>query len=116
LKSGRSPRLAVVSEGPNDFPVQREIVTELLPAAELVHWHPERPAAGREPSVAGETAIGPGWRGVKAWCEENRDDLEILLRAVIGDELDGLILHVDAAIADKLGIEAETWPRCCRES
>jgi len=49
--------------------------------------------------------LGAGWRGVRKWCETyGGQNLELFLRG-IEPKLDSLIVHVDASIADKVGID-----------
>jgi hypothetical protein len=113
VSPSRVRRLALVSEGPSDYVVLREIVQKVIPDAEVIPLHPELPLAAypEYTEAVGGVRRGAGWRGVKAWCEEYQgEDLELLLRGVVGREYDALIVHVDASMADKLGIDAACPP------
>jgi hypothetical protein len=100
-------RLAIVSEGPSDYLVLRSVIERILPRAEVVPIHPEVPVAAYPEYEAafGGASRGSGWLGVKAWCTDySGEDLELFLDAVVGQEYDGLIVHVDASMARNLGI------------
>jgi hypothetical protein len=85
--------------------VIRSIVTQLLPDAELRHLHPPIPATAFAEPTAADSSLGAGWKGVRLWCKRYAGKkLAVLLRGIVGDEYDGLIVHVDASIADKLDI------------
>jgi hypothetical protein len=103
-------RFLVVSEGPTDFQVLNSFAQEILPGVELRQLHPPIPAI-RETEIE-NVPLGPGWRGVKLWCQRfSRDKLEILLRgAIVGDDYDGFIVHVDASIADKIEAQEDCPP------
>lgn len=105
-------RLAVVTEGTSDFLVIRAIVETLLPDAEVTPIHPEVPLAAYPEYAAarGQGHLGAGWRGVRAWCQEYGDDLELLLQADMLRRYDALIIHVDAAMADKVDRERPCPP------
>lgn len=49
--------------------------------------------------------------GVKAWCAEySGEDLELFLQADLGQEYDGLIVHLDASMAWNLEIDEPCPP------
>jgi hypothetical protein len=104
-------RFLVVSEGPTDFQVLSSFARKILPGVELRQLHPPTLAI-RDAAITEDTPLGPGWRGVKLWCQRfSRDKLEILLRgAIVGDDYDGFIVHVDASIADKIDAQEECPP------
>ena len=61
-------RFAVVTEGPGDFLVLSAAIKALLPGADVVPIHPEVPvAAWPEYARVKSSALGTGWRGVRAW-------------------------------------------------
>ena len=105
-------RLAVVTEGTSDFFVIRAMVEALLPDAEITPIHPEVPLAAYPEYAAarGQAQLGAGWRGVRAWCREYGADLELLLQADTLRPYDALIIHVDAAMADKVDRERPCPP------
>jgi hypothetical protein len=108
----RPTRIAVVTEGPGDFLVVRAIINSLAPEADVVPVHPDVPVAAY-PEYAASAASGvpgAGWRGVKAWCEEYGDTLDLFMGSVVGDEYTALIIHVDTAMADKVGAERPRPP------
>ena len=112
MSSRRPARLAIVTEGTSDFLVLRAVIRKAIPDAEVVPVHPEVPL-GAYPEyhrAVGTAGRGTGWRGVKAWCEDYRETLQFFMRAVVGDEYDALVIHVDASMADKVGAERQCPP------
>lgn len=105
-------RFAVVTEGTSDFLVLRAVLQTLIPGSEVEPLHPEVPV-GAYPeyaAVKGQARLGAGWRGVLAWCREYGEDLELLMRADRGRPYDALVIHVDAAMADKVDCECPCPP------
>lgn len=106
-------RLAVVSEGPSDFLILRSVIEASLPGTEVVPLHPEVPLAAypEYAQAVGGSSRGTGWRGVEAWCRDfSGKDLELFMRAVVGQEYDGIVVHLDASMAQHLGIEQPCPP------
>jgi hypothetical protein len=85
-------RLGIVAEGISDFLVVEAIARLIDANIESERLWPDIAQGGRP----------YGWRGVKAWCEEQGGRLEILMRGVEGRELDVLVVHVDCSMADKV--------------
>ncbi|GBC63675.1 hypothetical protein DENIS_4673 [Desulfonema ishimotonii] len=48
-----------------------------------------------------------GWKGVRSWCRQIAEEssLEEILSGETGDPIDLLVIHVDADIADKRGLQ-----------
>ncbi len=86
-------RVGIIAEGSTDFLVLEEIMKTVTPDIEFVRIHPA-PVPSR---------LGNGWRGVKAWCQENGPDLEVYLAGVRSQPLNLLVIHADCSMADKLG-------------
>lgn len=106
-------RLAIVSEGPSDYLVLRSVIEKILPGSEVLPIHPDLPVAvyPEYGAAVGGAHRGSGWLGVKAWCADySGEDLELFLRAVVGQEYDGLIVHVDASMAGNLDINEPCPP------
>jgi hypothetical protein len=106
--NGRRPlRFAVVTEGPSDLLVLRAVIEKLAPDAAVVPVHPEVPlnAYPEYRAARGGADRGTGWKGVRAWCQEFGPTLELFMAAVVGEEYDALVVHVDASMADKVGAE-----------
>ena len=89
-------RFGVVAEGVSDFLILQAVVGIVDPDIELQRLQPDTTLVSGFPN---------GWKGVRAWCQENGGKLKALLRGVKGQELDGLIVHADCSMADK--VEAE---------
>lgn len=94
-------RVGIVAEGATDFLVLEAIMKTVTPELEFVHIHPAPAPVSR---------FGNGWRGVKAWCEENGPELETYRRGITSEALDLLVIHVDCSMADKLGVERPCPP------
>lgn len=105
-------RVAVVTEGTTDFLVIQAIVEDLIPGAEVSPIHPEVPllAYPEYAAAAGGARLGTGWRGVRAWCQEYGDALELVLAVDQAAPFDVLIVHVDASMADKVNVERPCPP------
>ncbi|MEM7532190.1 MAG: hypothetical protein AAF639_08440 [Chloroflexota bacterium] len=69
------------------------IIQKQFPTAKVSHLHP--------PKSLGKT--GPGWRGVKRWCQSNGYRLEQLIAAT---SYDWLIIQVDADIARQSDLQS----------
>lgn len=105
-------RFAVVTEGTSDFLVIRAMVETLVPNAEVTPIHPEVPIAAYPEYAAavGGGYLGTGWRGVRAWCQEYGQELDLILSADTLRPYQALIIHVDAGMADKVGAEQPCPP------
>jgi hypothetical protein len=92
--------------------VIKAVVEALLDDVEVTPIHPEVPLAAypEYEAAVGQGYLGTGWRGVRAWCQEYGQELELLLTADIVRPYDALIIHVDAAMADKVDREQPCPP------
>src|SRR5258706_279899 len=109
----RALRFAIVTEGPSDYLVLRSVINKILPEAEVVPVQPEVPIAPYPEyrAALGGSSRGAGWLGVRAWCMDYAgSDLELFMKAVVGQEFDGLIVHADASMAGNVGIENSCPP------
>lgn len=86
-------RVGIVAEGPSDWYVLEAVMRTMSADLEFEHLQPDI------------TLTNPrnGWRGVKAWCEENGPRLELLMTGVVGRPLHLLVIHADCSMADKVG-------------
>jgi hypothetical protein len=94
-------RVGIIAEGPTDFLVLEEIMKTVTPDIEFLHIHPAPAVSSR---------LGNGWRGVKAWCQENGPELETYLAGVQSRPLNLLVIHTDCSMADKLGADRPCPP------
>jgi len=85
-------RVAIVSEGPADREILQAILDHYLDDYEP---RPIQPPLGLTGGHAGP--LGGGWRGVKAWCEQESDAHHDF--AVALGNADILIIQVDADVA-----------------
>jgi hypothetical protein len=85
-------RVGIIAEGETDFLVLEEIMKTITAELEFVHIHPA-------PAV--DSGFGRGWRGVKAWCEENGPEIETYLSGVPSRALNLIVTHADCSMADK---------------
>lgn len=94
-------RLAgLVCEGQTDVPILEGIISQLWPEVDEVRvLQPEIDSVGM-------TRRGgrSGWSEVKAWCEQNADQLEDVIDPPVGEPLDVLLIVVDVDIAIAAGI------------
>jgi hypothetical protein len=86
-------RVGIVAEGTTDFLVIEAVVRAIEPDVEFVRIWPDTTMVGLRPY---------GWRGVKAWCQENAGRIEVFLRGIKGKEIDVLVIHSDCSMADKV--------------
>jgi len=94
-------RVGIVAEGSTDFLVLEEIMKTVTPDIGFVRIHP---------APASSSRLGNGWRGVKAWCQENGPELEAYLVGVRSQPLSLLVIHADCSMADKLGADRPCPP------
>ncbi len=99
------PRIGIIAEGRSDWDMIEGITNSLFPDLDFVEICPDYDNPERKPNKPF------GWRGVKAWCEENGQLLDILMKGVKGKELDILIIHIDASMADKVINPLPACPR-----
>ena len=73
-------RVGIVAEGPSDWLVLEEVMKTVHP--------PKSNSCSLQPGLRRSfPALGNGWRGVKAWCEENGPRLESIMTGVPGRPL-----------------------------
>lgn len=84
--------IGIVSEGPTDFMVLKEVVDHITGEENV--YHRLQP----EPNAMGQ--YGNGWKGVWKWCEDNAEILEDIFSSVI-PKLDLLIIQMDADVSRK---------------
>jgi hypothetical protein len=93
------PAIKIVCEGDTDEPIITELLTRLVGTDFVPDWiWPERPVGA--PRRRG----GPrqGWKGVRRWCERQRERFGSLSRALEEQPLHGslaVVIHVDADVA-----------------
>lgn len=87
-------RVGVVAEGPSDFYAIEAVVQHVDASVELELIQPETTLQSGYPN---------GWRGVRAWCQENGFRLETIMGGVRGRELDALVVQVDCSMAHNVG-------------
>lgn len=85
-------RVGIIAEGETDFLILEEIMKTIATELEFVHIHPA-------PAV--DSKFGRGWRGVKAWCEENGPEIEAYLSGIPSRALNLIVIHADCSMADK---------------
>lgn len=87
-------RIGLVAEGPGDFAFLEAVVSEVFSNSEVRQIHPDATLV---------SAFGNGWKGVRAWCQENGSRLEMIMDGIEGDELDVLVVHADCSMAHNVG-------------
>jgi hypothetical protein len=88
-------RVGIVAEGKADWFVLEEIMRALFQEIEFERLRPDMTLVSRSSF---------GWRGVKAWCNENRARLETLLSGVKDRPIHLLVIHVDCSMAHNEGV------------
>jgi hypothetical protein len=83
-------RVGIVAEGKSDWLVLEAVMKSVHPDMEFERLRPDMTLASRSPH---------GWRGVRAWCQENGSRLEVLMRGVLGRPLHLLVVHADCSMA-----------------
>ena len=83
-------RVGLVAEGPSEGLVLEALVAEYYPDSEVRLIQPDQTLARH---------LGGGWKGVRAWCRENSERLELIMQGIEGDELDMLVIHADCSMA-----------------
>lgn|SRR6185295_16588119 len=83
-------RVGIVAEGPSDWFALEELIKAVRPDVEFQHLRPDMTLVSRSPH---------GWRGVKAWCQQEGQRLETLLTGVSGLPIHVLVIHVDCSMA-----------------
>jgi hypothetical protein len=100
MNSSNKLRVGLVSEGPSDWLVLEAVMRSLNADIEFERLRPDVTLTNQQ----------PGWRGVRAWCQENGRRLEVLMKGVIGRPLHLLVVHVDCSMADKVDAERPCPP------
>jgi len=80
--------IGLVCEGPTDFPILEAALQTILHGRNLrfFHLHPELDELSQKCAPA-------GWDRARAWCEQNRDRLEMFLE--LEPRIEILVLQVD---------------------
>ena len=95
--------IALVCEGPGDAEIIKAIVDKLTGYENIYRQlQPERTLADSQGKYGG------GWKGVWKWCEDNRNDLDLLM-AGISAGYDCLIIQMDGDVSRK---EKEVHCKC----
>jgi hypothetical protein len=79
-------RVGIVAEGKSEFFVLEEIMRAVHSDIDFVEIQPEFSAV----------RLPFGWKGVRAWCQENGRRLEVIMR---GRGIDLLVIHTDCSMA-----------------
>lgn len=87
-------RVGIVAEGRSDWLALEELMRAVYPDLEFVRLRPDFTLASRSPH---------GWKGVRAWCQQEGSRLESLLSGVAGFEIHLLVVHVDCSMAHNVG-------------
>ena len=84
-------RIGIVAEGKSDWLALEELMKTIHPDVDFVRLRPDmNPLASRS---------SYGWKGVRAWCQQEGGRLETLLAGVIGSPIHLLVIHVDCSMA-----------------
>lgn len=94
-------RVGIVAEGKSDWLALEEFLRAVHPDVEFERIRPDFTPVSRSPF---------GWRGVKAWCRENGQRLEILMTGVLGRPLHLILIHVDCSMAHNEGADRPCPP------
>jgi len=86
-------RVGIVAEGTSDWLALEELMKAVHPDVEFVHLRPDMTLVSRSPH---------GWKGVKAWCQQEGVRLEALLTGVAGFPIHLLVIHVDCSMAHNI--------------
>ena len=95
-------RVGIVAEGPSDWLVLEEVWLVLEEVMRAVYAEIEFVRLQPDYTM---TSLGQGWRGVRAWCQENGPRLDLIMTGIPGRILHLLIIHADCSMADKAGVE-----------
>lgn len=88
-------RVGIVAEGPSDCLALEEIMRAVHPQIDFLRLRPDMTLVSGSPH---------GWRGVKAWCQQEGGRLETLLTGVPGLPIHLLVIHVDCSMAHNAGV------------
>jgi hypothetical protein len=83
-------RVGIVAEGKSEFFVLEEIMRAVHSDIDFVEIQPEFSAV----------RLPHGWKGVRAWCQENGGRLRTILQ---GRQIDLLVIHTDCSMAHNAG-------------
>jgi hypothetical protein len=87
-------RVGIVAEGKSDCLALEELLRAIHPDIDFLRLRPDMTLVSGSPH---------GWRGVKAWCQEEGGRLETLLAGVTGLPIHLLVIHVDCSMAHNVG-------------
>ncbi len=87
-------RVGIVAEGKSDCLALEELLRAIHPDIDFLRLRPDMTLASGSPH---------GWRGVKAWCQQEGKRLETLLAGVTGLPIHLLVIHVDCSMAHNVG-------------
>lgn len=82
-------RIGIVAEGPSDCAVLEVLIRATLPGTDIERIRPDMTLESHSPH---------GWRGVRAWCQENGQQLTLLMTGVIDRKLDAIVVHADCSM------------------
>ena len=106
MSDARLPVVGIVAEGPTDVSVLRAVIEAVVGAE--VEARLLQPEACDTYGNFGDR--GPGWKGVRAWCTQMRDEFGAVANFLgpgYGNEIDLLVVHIDADVASDSEIGCE---------
>lgn len=83
-------RVGIVAEGKSDWWVLETIIRSIHPDVDFERLRPDMTLVSHSPH---------GWRGVKAWCQQEGVRLPVLMTGVVGRPLHLVIIHADCSMA-----------------
>ncbi len=87
-------RIGIVAEGKSDWLALEELMKSVHPDVDFIHLRPDMTLVSRSPH---------GWKGVRAWCQQEGGRLEALLSGIQGYPIHLLVIHVDCSMAHNVG-------------
>lgn len=87
-------RVGIVAEGKSDCLALEELLRAIHPDIDFLRLRPDMTLVSGSPH---------GWKGVKAWCQQEGGRLETLLTGVTGLPVHLLVIHVDCSMAHNVG-------------
>jgi hypothetical protein len=94
-------RVGIVAEGTSDCLALEELMRVFHPEIEFLRLRPDMTLVSGSPH---------GWRGVKAWCQQEGGRLEAILAGVPGLPIHLLVIHVDCSMAHNIGASRSCPP------
>jgi hypothetical protein len=88
-------RVGIVAEGTSDWLALEELMRTVHPDVDFVRLRPDMTLASLSPH---------GWKGVKAWCQQEGARLEALLSGISGFPIHLLVIHVDCSMAHNVEV------------